>query len=423
MSELALIQEFERRLGAAGGTLPELTELRDRGHALLELFRRRRAMLDDKNALTLRLIEVERQISLYLAGLPRSPGGRPAQNSFHGGTSFSEEAPTFEDAIQNVGLSRTTAWRIQTLALVPEVDLQAHVHAIIADGKELTLKAVYDLAQPLAAQQREQERQAELTVQLARFHATVEVDLKRQITRQDAADLQDWGDGELDVLLTSPPYATGQPYAGGGDVDPEAYPDCVRAWVAEMFRVMHPEHGRALVVVPFDTSWLPVSALWQMALVQAGFKYRPSVVIHDGDAGSRLGRGSVDSAVAPAVVAPIEVVLVVYRGRTWARSTDRVSDLDHYAWLDHAGPRGLWTSARAHDPLGHPAPFSPSLVRDVLEMFSFREDLVGDPFVGTGTTPTVCLEMGRRFVASDRAAEYVERTRARVSEARAKLSR
>ena len=74
MSELALIQEFERRLGAAGGTLPELTELRDRGHALLELFRRRRAMLDDKNALTLRLIEVERQISLYLAGLPRSPG-------------------------------------------------------------------------------------------------------------------------------------------------------------------------------------------------------------------------------------------------------------------------------------------------------------------------------------------------------------
>ncbi len=116
-------------------------------------------------------------------------------------------------------------------------------------------------------------------------------------------------------------------------------------------------------------------------------------------------------------------MLVVYRGRTWARSTDRVSDLDHYAWLDHAGPRGLWTSARAHDPLGHPAPFSPSLVRDVLEMFSFREDLVGDPFVGTGTTPTVCLEMGRRFVASDRAAEYVERTRARVSEARAKLSR
>ena len=276
MSELALIQEFERRLGAAGGTLPELTELRDRGHALLELFRRRRAMLDDKNALTLRLIEVERQISLYLAGLPRSPGGRPAQNSFHRGTSFSEEAPTFEDAIQNVGLSRTTAWRIQTLALVPEVDLQAHVHAIIADGKELTLKAVYDLAQPLAAQQREQERQAELTVQLARFHATVEVDLERQITRQDAADLQNWGDGELDVLLTSPPYATGQPYAGGGDVDPDAYPDCVRAWVAEMFRVMHPEHGRALVVVPFDTSWLPVSALWQMALVQAGFKYRPS---------------------------------------------------------------------------------------------------------------------------------------------------
>jgi len=44
MSELALIQEFERRLGAAGGTLPELTELRDRGHALLELFHRRRAM-------------------------------------------------------------------------------------------------------------------------------------------------------------------------------------------------------------------------------------------------------------------------------------------------------------------------------------------------------------------------------------------
>jgi site-specific DNA-methyltransferase (adenine-specific) len=91
--------------------------------------------------------------------------------------------------------------------------------------------------------------------------------------------------------------------------------------------------------------------------------------------------------------------------------------VDHYRWLERAGPRGLWTVLGARDPFGHPAPFSSRLVHDLLELFSFREDLVGDPFVGTGTTPAVCVQMGRQFVASDRSPRYVAQARARVAQA------
>lgn len=68
------------------------------------------------------------------------------------------------------------------------------------------------------------------------------------------------------------------------------------------------------------------------------------------------------------------------------------------------------------DRAGHPAPFPEELPRRLLRMFTFPDDLVLDPFVGSGTTCAVARQMGRRYVGVDVNAEYVARARERCQQ-------
>ena len=70
---------------------------------------------------------------------------------------------------------------------------------------------------------------------------------------------------------------------------------------------------------------------------------------------------------------------------------------------------------------GHPAMFPLELARRVLLLFSFRGDVVLDPFAGAGTTCAAAHENERRFVGLDVSAEYCRAARARVRGVQRKL--
>ena len=54
-----------------------------------------------------------------------------------------------------------------------------------------------------------------------------------------------------------------------------------------------------------------------------------------------------------------------------------------------------------HNFYRYPARFSPEFVRSAISVFSRRDDLVLDPFMGGGTTAVEALAAGRRFVGTD----------------------
>lgn len=231
-----------------------------------------------------------------------------------------------------------------------------------------------------------------------------------------------WADGSVDLVVTSPPYCLGEkvPYADGGDYDDYgAYLELVARWARELLRVAHPEHGRLCVDVPIDTDlggWRPLAHHWLRTLEDAGWQYRTQIVWNRGQAGSGTDRGSIDSAGAPNVTAPVDLVLVCYRG-TWRRDPhqeQRRSDLSHDEWLEWCGPRAVWEFPGEHD-AGHPAVFPDELARRCITLFSFVDDVVGDPFCGRGTTPRVAARLGRHVRASDRSPLYVARTQAEVA--------
>jgi DNA modification methylase len=193
--------------------------------------------------------------------------------------------------------------------------------------------------------------------------------------------------------------------------------------------VTKPDGGRWCINVPIDIAGRlrehkhksldpkPVYADWLLALLSVGFRYRTTILWRDDQAGAGTDRGTSNPA-APHVVAPVEAIIVVHRGM-WKRpvDADRQHDLSHEDWLQLCGPRGLWRFPGTHDPR-HPAPFPEELPRRLMQLYSWRGDVIGDPFVGRGTTVAVAARLGRRVRALDRAAEYVELTRRWVSRER-----
>lgn len=64
----------------------------------------------------------------------------------------------------------------------------------------------------------------------------------------------------------------------------------------------------------------------------------------------------------------------------------------------------------------HPAPFPEELPRRLIRMFTLPNDIVLDPFVGSGTTCAIARRMGRRYTGLDVNAEYVARARERCQQ-------
>tara|TARA_Y100000034_G_scaffold118946_1_gene160213 strand:+ start:842 stop:1711 length:870 start_codon:yes stop_codon:yes gene_type:complete len=63
---------------------------------------------------------------------------------------------------------------------------------------------------------------------------------------------------------------------------------------------------------------------------------------------------------------------------------------------------------------GHPAAFPEELVKRMVKLFTYRGDLVVDPFCGTGTTPLVAHHYGRRWIGIDNDKKFCEYAKGRI---------
>jgi hypothetical protein len=67
--------------------------------------------------------------------------------------------------------------------------------------------------------------------------------------------------------------------------------------------------------------------------------------------------------------------------------------------------------------VGHPAPFPVELPEQLIRLYTFRDDLVLDPFMGSGSALVAAARLGRRYIGYDLDAGYVDIARRRVADA------
>ena len=78
--------------------------------------------------------------------------------------------------------------------------------------------------------------------------------------------------------------------------------------------------------------------------------------------------------------------------------------------------KSVWTfPAVSAQQIGHPAPFSEELPHRLIQLYTFKDDVVLDPFVGSGTTCLAAAKDSRYYIGYDISPEYVKLSEKRIS--------
>jgi site-specific DNA-methyltransferase (adenine-specific) len=147
---------------------------------------------------------------------------------------------------------------------------------------------------------------------------------------------------------------------------------------------------------------------------KVGWKYHSTIIWNEGNISRRTAWGSFMLASAPYVIAPVELILVLYKNEWKKIGGTRISDISRKEFMDWTS--GVWTfNGESKKRIGHPAPFPKELPYRTIKMFSYVGDVVFDPFTGSGTTTLVAALHNRIGIGLDIDEQYCNLAKNRLS--------
>ena len=222
----------------------------------------------------------------------------------------------------------------------------------------------------------------------------------------------------IDLIVTSPPYNVGIDYSTHDDTT--EYEDYLRfseRWLEKAFRVSRSD-GRLCMNIPLDKNkggQQSVCADVTKIAKDIGWQYHSTIIWNEGNISRRTAWGSWMSASAPYVIAPVEVIVVLYKASWKKTNGSRENDITRNEFMEWTN--GVWTfNGESKKRIGHPAPFPRELPKRCIKLFSFVGDTILDPFLGSGTTLIEAWDNKRVGIGFDIADEYCQLAKKRLEE-------
>jgi site-specific DNA-methyltransferase (adenine-specific) len=211
------------------------------------------------------------------------------------------------------------------------------------------------------------------------------------------------GRESIDLVVTSPPYNVDIQYNSHNDRSSYGeYLEFSGRWMKRCHSWLRSD-GRFCLNIPLDKNkggQQSVGADLTTIAKEAGFRYHSTIVWNEGNISRRTAWGSWLSASAPYVIAPVELIVVLYKDQWKKTSGSGKSDITRDEFMGWTN--GLWTfSGESKKKIGHPAPFPVELPLRCMKLFSFVDDTVLDPFMGSGSTLVAARQCHRHGVGID----------------------
>ena len=248
---------------------------------------------------------------------------------------------------------------------------------------------------------------------LEEFHEKNNISsIKNKLFCKDSVDMNELPNNCIGLTITSPPYNIGK----DSDIDltDEEYLTMMKKIFTEVYRVT--ESGGRLVVNVANLGrkpYIPMTKIFIQLLIEIGFLMRGEIIWQKSKgANANFAWGSWLSASNP-VIRDIHEYCLVFSKHSFKRAVKGNSTIEKDEFMDST--LSIWniTPARAKK-IGHPAPFPEELPERFIKLFSYEEDLILDPFMGSGTTAVAAKNLGRNYIGYEIKKEYVELSKERL---------
>lgn len=219
----------------------------------------------------------------------------------------------------------------------------------------------------------------------------------------------------VDLIITSPPYNVGIDYGSNEDnLTYEEYLKFSEIWLRNCYHWTK-STGRLCLNVPLDKNKNgknSVCADITTIVKKVGWKCQTTIIWNEGNISRRTAWGSWMSASAPSIISPVEVIIVFYKDQ-WKKNSSGISDISKEEFIEWTN--GLWTFPGENPKkVNHPAPFPRELPKRCIKLFSFADDIVFDPFAGSGTTLIEAINNKRFALGLEIDETYIKNSTERI---------
>jgi len=226
-------------------------------------------------------------------------------------------------------------------------------------------------------------------------------------------------DNCIDIIFTSPPYNFGLDYDSHNDTARwNDYFDMLFAIFKECIRVLK-YGGRFVVnVQPLYSDYIPVHHIISNFFIQNKMIWKGEIIWEKNNYNCKYSSwGSWKSPASPYLKYTWEFVEVYCKGDLKKQGDKENIDITAEEFKSWVVAKWSIAPERNMQEFGHPAMFPEQLAERVLKLFSYKNDVVLDPFNGAGTTTVVAKKTGRRYLGIDISEEYCKTAQKRIDEA------
>jgi site-specific DNA-methyltransferase (adenine-specific) len=223
----------------------------------------------------------------------------------------------------------------------------------------------------------------------------------------------------VDLIFTSPPYNVGINYEKHYDkMSYSEYLKWIEAVIEELYKKLK-DDGRFAINIPSitaDNEYKPLFMDIYNIAQKIGFKIRNDILWFKHQVSKRTAWGSFQSPSDPYVVQPYEFILVFNKKYKRHKGKKENIDITRDEFIKFS--LAFWDikpETRKEILNACPVPFPEELVYRVLKFYTYKHDLVLDPFGGSGTTNYVAALLERRSIYIDNSKKSFEFAVKRVS--------
>ena len=227
--------------------------------------------------------------------------------------------------------------------------------------------------------------------------------------------LKDIDSDSVDVVLTSPPYNFDMNYDSYDDKDDIIkYVDTLVDIFNECKRTLK-VGGRLIInIQPNYKEYYPTHHYITTALIDNWLIWRGEILWLKNNLKKLTAWGSFKSPSSPYLNYPFEFIEVFSKQSIKHEGNKDDIDITKDEFIKYVNGQWTMTPETKMKEYNHPAMFPEELVYRCLKLFSYKNDVILDPFNGVGTTTLVAHQLDRQYIGIDISEEYCKTAEERI---------